>query len=202
MRLFLTLFDGEKLEYPLKDGSFIIGRSNRSDLVIPHEGMSRQHCKIDVKEGEVFITDLGSINGVFIDGQRIPPNKSMPFYTYLNVSFGHVQSAHIEEDDDSGPKVNPLQDKKTSSQPLKTSVPNSSNEQKTKSQISSKEPPSKTKKEEKKKSTSGSQLPIRLISFVIALLALYWFLYHDKPSSSSEEPVAAPAATNQAADQF
>jgi pSer/pThr/pTyr-binding forkhead associated (FHA) protein len=201
MRLFLTLFDGEKLEYPLKDGSFIIGRSNRSDLVIPHEGMSRQHCKIEVKDGEVFITDLGSINGVFIDGQRIPPNKSMPFFTYLNVSFGHVQSAHIEDDDDSAPRPNPLLDKKTSSQPLKTSVPNSGNEQKTKSQMSSKEPPSKTKKEVKK-STSGSQLPIRLISFVIALLALYWFLYHGEPSSSSEDPVAAPAATNQAADQF
>jgi predicted component of type VI protein secretion system len=201
MRLFLTLFDGEKLEYPLKDGSFIIGRSNRSDLVIPHEGMSRQHCKIEVKGGEVFITDLGSINGVFIDGQRIPPNKSMPFFTYLNVSFGHVQSAHIEVDEDSGPKFNQLLDKKTSSQPLRTSLPNTGNEQKTKSQIATKETPSKTKKEVKQKSSSSAQLPIRIIGFVFVLIALYWFLYHDN-QSSSEAPVGPTPETNPAADQF
>ena len=99
MRLLLTLVDGEEIEYKMEKDSVSIGRSSQCDLVITHESMSRQHCKIEFKDSEVFITDLGSINGVYIDGKKIPPNSSVPFHTYLHLAFGYVTSAQLMMDD-------------------------------------------------------------------------------------------------------
>ena len=33
--------------------------------------MSRQHCAIERRDGRYFVTDLGSTNGVVVDGQRV-----------------------------------------------------------------------------------------------------------------------------------
>jgi hypothetical protein len=50
-----------------------IGASQQSDLVIPdpNRSMSRQHATIEVIAGEVWITDLNSTNGTFVNGIKI-----------------------------------------------------------------------------------------------------------------------------------
>ncbi|MFP5386255.1 MAG: FHA domain-containing protein [Bacteriovoracia bacterium] len=65
---------GQKLEFQVEKLGIVIGRSSSCDVILPFEGLSRQHCRLDLEEGKVFITDLGSINGVFIDGIRIEPH--------------------------------------------------------------------------------------------------------------------------------
>lgn len=99
MRLICKLIDGEELEFEISKPSFVIGRSNQADIVIPHEGMSRRHCLIENKNGQFFITDLESSNGVFIDEKRIQPNVQTALPEYLNLSFGAVQSLRIEQDE-------------------------------------------------------------------------------------------------------
>jgi predicted component of type VI protein secretion system len=49
----------------------IIGRSPESDLIVPHPSISRKHCQIEVIEGTIFIIDLNSSNGTFINGMRL-----------------------------------------------------------------------------------------------------------------------------------
>ena len=185
MKLVLTLADGEIIEHEMTKGSITIGRSNRCDLVISHEAMSRQHCRIDEKDGEVFITDLGSINGVLIDGQRIPPNKAVSFYNYLNVSFGFVQSAQFFVDE----PVAPLQEKSRTDRSgiytNKTSQLKSGNEQKTISKINSPKGAIAYKAPTKSKSAL-SKIPIRLIAFILSLIGLYWFLYHGKEPAKTD----------------
>ncbi|MCM2348891.1 MAG: FHA domain-containing protein [Bacteriovoracaceae bacterium] len=99
MRLICKLINGEELEFEISKPSFVIGRSNQADIIIPHEGMSRRHCLIENKNGQFFITDLESSNGVFIDEKRIQPNIPTVLPEYLNLSFGAVQSLRIEHDE-------------------------------------------------------------------------------------------------------
>ncbi len=49
----------------------IIGRSNESSLRIPGGQVSRQHCKIDQRDGNLIIHDMGSLNGTFLNDQQI-----------------------------------------------------------------------------------------------------------------------------------
>lgn len=96
MRLLIKTIDDKILEFETKKNSFIIGRSAKCDIVISHEGISRQHCQVDVTDGEVYITDLDSRNGVFIEDKKIEPGVKTHYPLYLILSFGAVQSMEIE----------------------------------------------------------------------------------------------------------
>lgn len=96
MRLHFKLINGEEQEFSTDKTSFTIGRSSQSDIVIPHEGMSRKHCYIENIGGKLFVTDLSSINGVFLDDKRIQPDTPTALPMYLNLSFGAVQSLQID----------------------------------------------------------------------------------------------------------
>jgi pSer/pThr/pTyr-binding forkhead associated (FHA) protein len=57
---------------PLRDGrDVVVGRSNHVDLVLADDMVSRKHARISVRGGEVTIQDLGSTNGVFVNGEKV-----------------------------------------------------------------------------------------------------------------------------------
>jgi len=59
--------------YPLKVGMNIVGRDQTCDIFIPDPHMSRKHLSIDVVgDGTITIIDLGSTNGMVVDGERVP----------------------------------------------------------------------------------------------------------------------------------
>lgn len=62
-----------------------IGRSSENDFVIALEDFSRKHCQITFKGEYAFIMDLGSKNGVIIDGKRIPAHQQFPIYPSTRV---------------------------------------------------------------------------------------------------------------------
>lgn len=98
MHIEARLVNGEIIEQNIDSNRCVIGRSSKCDVVIPHEGMSRLHCQVEFIDGEYFITDLGSTNGVLIDNQRIEPHQKIPYQTFLPLSFGAVQSLIITEE--------------------------------------------------------------------------------------------------------
>lgn len=59
-------------EFPLPDnGEIVIGRSSELDMVLVEDMVSRRHAKITVTNGQIFIQDLGSTNGSFVNGEKI-----------------------------------------------------------------------------------------------------------------------------------
>jgi WD40 repeat protein len=48
-----------------------IGRALPSDLILPDRRVSRQHAEIHQEQGQVAIVDLGSTNGIRVDGRRV-----------------------------------------------------------------------------------------------------------------------------------
>lgn len=59
-------------EFPLpEEGEITIGRSSELDMVLVEDMVSRRHSKVTVSNGEVYIQDLGSTNGTFVNGEKI-----------------------------------------------------------------------------------------------------------------------------------
>jgi len=63
----------------------IFGRSDQTSPVKPdvdlssygalEKGVSRQHAAIEISEDTLMLLDVGSSNGTFLNGQRLPPNQ-------------------------------------------------------------------------------------------------------------------------------
>lgn len=56
--------------FKLKGGA-TIGRSPASDIVLPDDYVSQTHARVFARKQFLYIEDLGSTNGTFIDGRRI-----------------------------------------------------------------------------------------------------------------------------------
>jgi|LauGreDrversion4_2_1035121.scaffolds.fasta_scaffold328608_2 pSer/pThr/pTyr-binding forkhead associated (FHA) protein len=48
-----------------------IGRTSENGVVLPSSAVSRQHAVLYVDHGQVFINDLQSANGVYVNGERL-----------------------------------------------------------------------------------------------------------------------------------
>jgi two-component system response regulator AtoC len=72
-RRYLLVLDGDSsLLYPLPhSGQLLIGRSSGADIQVQDPSVSRQHARISMEEGEAYVVDLESHNGVRINGRRV-----------------------------------------------------------------------------------------------------------------------------------
>ena len=73
MHLFLEILkDGKpKQRIVVKDGESYIGRADDCKIRIPSSNVSRKHCKITLKDRLAFVVDLQSVNGTFVNGEKI-----------------------------------------------------------------------------------------------------------------------------------
>jgi hypothetical protein len=78
------IFELTFTEYPI-----IIGRSSKCDIPLSQfDFLSRQHCEITADENNVIeIFDLGSSNGIFVEGQRV---KKAVIRGYAQIEIGEI----------------------------------------------------------------------------------------------------------------
>lgn len=69
--LILTGPDGEKRWIIIGQAPLTIGRGPPSDIIVADRTTSSTHCRIEVVEDHVCLTDLNSTNGTFLAGERI-----------------------------------------------------------------------------------------------------------------------------------
>jgi len=58
------------IQYDLKDGKNMIGRSTTNDIAISDPSLSRHHIQIVVEGKEAVLEDLGSTNGTQVNGKK------------------------------------------------------------------------------------------------------------------------------------
>jgi len=58
-------------------GTIIAGRNPESDLVLTDGHPSRRHAQLVVSEDKVWVEDLGSANGTFVNGQEIKARTAL-----------------------------------------------------------------------------------------------------------------------------
>ena len=67
----LAIFYGGE-RFAVSKDRYIIGRGKQSsDLTIKDPNVSRQHAMIEFLNGQYYVVDMGSTNGVEFNGQRI-----------------------------------------------------------------------------------------------------------------------------------
>ncbi len=70
--------DAPVASYPIGMLGAKLGRAAPADIVFSDKRISRRHCEVEVKGGEMVVTDLQSTNGTFIDGQKIDSPTVLP----------------------------------------------------------------------------------------------------------------------------
>ncbi|RYG33450.1 FHA domain-containing protein [bacterium] len=65
---------GPDKEYPLRPGMNTFGRKPENDVQIAEAAVSGRHGQLEVLPDGVFLTDLGSSNGTFVNGAKLGAN--------------------------------------------------------------------------------------------------------------------------------
>jgi hypothetical protein len=69
-------------------GGITLGRGGNNDCVVADGQISKVHAVFRVEGGKTTVTDPGSHNGVFVDGERILPLTPTPIRSGNRLQFG------------------------------------------------------------------------------------------------------------------
>jgi pSer/pThr/pTyr-binding forkhead associated (FHA) protein len=68
----ISLNDKVIKRFIIKEGwKLIIGRGANADVIVDNTAISREHTSIELKDGLYILSDLGSLNGTFVNGKKI-----------------------------------------------------------------------------------------------------------------------------------
>lgn len=87
---------------------FTIGRARECDLVIDSGEVSRLHARLTSDHLNIFLEDLGSTNGTFVNGQRLAPGEAHRLRAGDVIHFGQHFSV-IFDDPVTTTQIDPIQ---------------------------------------------------------------------------------------------
>src|SRR5262245_31466025 len=97
-KLHITLPDGRTQEAVLPGYPVIIGKATGNDIVINDSGVSRQHATVRLQNGEYVISDLGSLNGIYVNSRKVPQGDTHQLRDGDKIQLGRVKiSFNLEE---------------------------------------------------------------------------------------------------------
>ncbi|AOS97785.1 Oxoglutarate dehydrogenase inhibitor [Microbulbifer aggregans] len=56
--------------FPVRETT-VVGRSDECDITFSLSHLSRRHARLEVRDGLLFVTDLGSANGTYLNNKRV-----------------------------------------------------------------------------------------------------------------------------------
>lgn len=72
MPVLVVKFEGSVLQnVPVNGGPITIGRAPDNSIAIDNLSVSTHHARIEVQQGRLILDDPGSLNGTFVNGQRV-----------------------------------------------------------------------------------------------------------------------------------
>jgi hypothetical protein len=71
---------------------FFIGKDEKNnDFCLNITGVSRRHLKLEKVSGEIYISDMSSTNGSFLNGERLEPDKPVPILKGDEIVMGRCR---------------------------------------------------------------------------------------------------------------
>lgn len=85
--LTIRLFqDGNQFfENRFEKKSLTVGREEGVDLIIEDRSISRKHLQIELENGLVFVSDMGSSNGTYVDNEKIIVKTRVTDQTHIRI---------------------------------------------------------------------------------------------------------------------
>ena len=104
--LVLSIEDGGRIELPFSK-EVIIGRLDAGRAIFPDvdlgseqgmdKGVSRRHARLSLREDQVFIEDLNSLNGTFLNSTRLVPELPYPVEDGAEIQLGKlIVTVHLK----------------------------------------------------------------------------------------------------------
>jgi predicted component of type VI protein secretion system len=90
-----------------------IGRGRGATIMLPHPLVSRTHCELYESDGRLMVRDLGSLNGTFINNERIT-EAPLPAGELLTVGTVTFRAVYETDEEAVGPPTGPAPAMKTS----------------------------------------------------------------------------------------
>jgi hypothetical protein len=97
----LELSLGEDLEkrFIVSPLGLKIGRTAPADVILADAKVSRSHCKVELKDNELYVLDLNSTNGTYVDGERVSGTAMLPLGSALKIgNFTLVHELRMRSD--------------------------------------------------------------------------------------------------------
>jgi len=72
MAVLVVKFEGSVLQnVPVLKGPITIGRAPDNSIAIDNVSISTHHARVEIQQGRLILSDLGSLNGTFVNAQRV-----------------------------------------------------------------------------------------------------------------------------------
>jgi pSer/pThr/pTyr-binding forkhead associated (FHA) protein len=68
---------GGRRSFPLDREHLTIGRGPENDVTLEDDYVTGAHARLDLQGADLFVTDLGSTNGTWVNGERIGRTKRL-----------------------------------------------------------------------------------------------------------------------------
>ncbi len=88
MKVTFTFQDGLIQSFPIKQKAFVIGRSPNCHVAVKSSELSREHCRVDIVGQTIYLTDLNSSNGVFVDNVQLRPDVKTKYSMTQQLHMG------------------------------------------------------------------------------------------------------------------
>ena len=103
MTVFLTPLETGK-PFPITKSVLLIGRHPDCDLVLKNSPkVSRKHCCVVVVNDQLFVRDLGSMNGIRVNGNKV--KESAPLIIGDTLAVGNIEFQITRHPDISNPTL-------------------------------------------------------------------------------------------------
>ncbi len=91
----------ERLDFKIEeayslDKNLSIGRTQENDIAFGDSFLSKKHARFSVREDQVFLEDLGSSNGTFVNGNRLKVGVEALLADGDKIRMGNVEFLFIK----------------------------------------------------------------------------------------------------------
>jgi len=69
--------DGERVEFALEGDTLVVGRGDDASICIDEPLVSRQHARLERREGGWVVVDLGSTNRTRVNGEVVMRERAL-----------------------------------------------------------------------------------------------------------------------------
>lgn len=96
--------------FPLSSPNVSVGRSSGNTIMLDNSTISRYHFNITYENGEIYVADMESANGTFVDGVKLAPDDRRSLGGGEEIQIGNLRIIYHHIDETPTRPITPMAD--------------------------------------------------------------------------------------------